>query len=653
MSKFWGSSGGYRSYWWDYWSSEKKETEKEEHEETEYDWRTAYKSRYKSSLGYSSSKLSESIGFGSSWYGGYSSYSSRTADDTEKTRVLIEKTYKAARDLVVILDLPFKVSVQMTSGGGEMEFGDYRRIFLPTKVLDDSTYTEADKISICSGQAIHEAAHLKYTELAVIESFKNKLLSGERVEGVKAETEAKIEFIKCLINIIEDERVESLLLQERPGYIEFIDKAKTYQYKGFIENQKSSSGKVTAFLNNLYRLIRYPEGIEDEVLKNYATYYERIKDVLTPLPETTKDSCLSAYRIYKVLLEIFKDLELSVRQEDCELRMVIKGFQSGVTEPLYGFDKDSGGCPSIDQVYSELGKSGKDGGKLLAELVKGVAIKVENETYFRTAKGDEKSYRSIVSSISPYINAIKKVLKTSNRNYEFNIHGCRSGLLDEAKIAEAYQGVPQVYIRRGKVETSNSAVVVLVDESGSMSGGRHSYYSKIGMARKAAVLIREALKGTGTDLYVYGHSADSIYSGATEITIYQEGKSSNISPYALSEVQARYENRDGTAILEVAKRVRKKTSDPILMFVLSDGLPCAREYWGRPAEEDVRSKVKKVEAMDFTVVQVTIDTMNDENCKRMFSNVIHLENDLTDLPKKLGKVIKKAILNNRKTEISL
>jgi hypothetical protein len=644
MSKFWGSSGGHRSYWWDYWSSDKKK----EKDEDKYDWRTAYRSRYKSSLGYSSSKLSESIGYDSSWYGSYS-YSGRTADETEKARILIEKTYKAARDLVVILDLPFKVSVQMTADGSEMEFGNYRRIFLPTKVLNDSTYTEADKISVCSGQAIHEAAHLKYTELAVIESFQAKLEGGVEVEDVTVGSRVKIEFIKALMNIIEDERVESLLLQERPGYIEFIDKAKTYQYKGFIEKKMSDSGKVTAFLNNLYRLIRYPEGIEDEVLKSYSVYYEKIKNILTPLPETTKDSCLSAYRIYKVLLEIFKNLKLSMKQEDAEIKIAVEGFNAGFDVPLYGFDKDSGGCPSIDRVYSDL--ENEKGGKLLAELVKGIAVKVENETYFRIAKGEENVYKTLARQVSPHVNAIKKVLKTSNRNYEFNIHGCRSGLLDEAKIAEAFQGVPQVYLRKGKVETSSSSVVVLIDESGSMEGGHH--FEKIGMAKRAAILIREALKGTGTDLYIYGHSADSIYPGATEITIYQEGKSANISPYALSDVQAKYENRDGTAILEVAKRVRKKTNDPILMFVLSDGLPCARDYWGESAEEDVCKNVKKVEGMNFTVVQVTIDTMNEKSCRRMFTNIMHLEKDLGDLPKKLGKVIKKAIMKERKTELSL
>ena len=95
-------------------------------------------------------------------------------------------------------------------------------------------------------------------------------VSGEiPVEGLKTMTAITKSFIVSLMNIIEDERVESLLLQERPGYIEFIDKAKTFQYKDFIEKRVSKSGKITAFLNNLYRLIRYPEGLEDKILKEY------------------------------------------------------------------------------------------------------------------------------------------------------------------------------------------------------------------------------------------------------------------------------------------------------------------------------------------------------------------------------------------------
>jgi site-specific DNA-cytosine methylase len=85
----------------------------------------------------------------------------------------------------------------------------------------------------------------------------------------KIGTTMEAAFIKGLINIIEDERIESNLLLERPGYTELIDVAKSYQYRKFIESEKSMSGKVTAFLNNLFRMIRYPEGIEDKVLEEY------------------------------------------------------------------------------------------------------------------------------------------------------------------------------------------------------------------------------------------------------------------------------------------------------------------------------------------------------------------------------------------------
>ena len=65
----------------------------------------------------------------------------------------------------------------------------------------------------------------------------------------------------------------------------------------------------------------------------------------------------------------------------------------------------------------------------------------------------------IARSISPHINAIKKILRlvTEIMSLIFMVVGL---VLDEAKIAEAYQGVPQVYIRKGKGGNFKFCVVV-------------------------------------------------------------------------------------------------------------------------------------------------------------------------------------------------
>ena len=643
MSKAWWSKGYYSGYWGSSGKDKDDDYDDDSSSTSSWDWRTAYKSRYKSSLGYSSSRLSETISYSSStgYYSGWKS----TGDDFEADRILLEKAYKASRDLVIILDLPFKISIQLSSMGDELEYGYTRKLFVPTAVLDEKDkYSESERINICSGLSIHEAAHLKYTEASVLQSFMNTLSDRLTICDDKIETAMEAAFIKGLINIIEDERIESNLLLERPGYTELIDVAKSYQYRKFIESEKSMSGKVTAFLNNLFRMIRYPEGIEDKVLEEYSDTYEKIRDILNPLPESTKESCIAGYKIYKVIKALFNDLGLNLKNLSSEFK-IIGNFSAGYSDCLYGSDIDLGKTPD-EKLVTDIIKNGRYSESIVAKLVVGSAEKVENNTYFEKIKGDKFKYDTIAKRVSKYVPAIKKVLKNTDRNYEFNIYGCRNGLLDTSKLAEAYQGVPHVYIRRGVVTTSNSAVCLLIDESGSM----HSK-DKWATARDAAILINEALKGTNTEFYSYGHTGDTITYGSTELKIYAEG-SSKMSPWALSEVRARRENRDGTAILETAKRIRKRTNVPVLMFVLSDGCPCAYNYYGASAAAHVRECVKKVEAMGFTVVQVTIDTMNDDVCKKMFTNVIHLEKDLSAFPRVLGKIVKKAVLENKKTTVT-
>jgi nitric oxide reductase activation protein len=259
-------------------------------------------------------------------------------------------------------------------------------------------------------------------------------------------------------------------------------------------------------------------------------------------------------------------------------------------------------------------------------------------------RGDQKKYEDFVQQINPYVPAIKKILKDTDKNYEFNISSQRFGLLDTSKLAEAYQGVNTVYLRKGQVKTNKTTLVVLIDASGSMSG------RKMLMAKKAGILLNEAFKGlNGVDLYIYSHTADMVERGSTEIKIFREaGKLCD--PYALSNLEALDENRDGTAILQTVKRVKKIShAEKILMFVISDGEPCASYFYGSSAIESTRKDVIKATSLGATIIQVTIDTVN--RAREMFDYCIDLKNNLSDLPKELGKVIKSAVLKDRKTTI--
>lgn len=606
-----------------------------------------YKSRYKSSLGWESGKLSD-LNKGSifTYYGG--SRSSHSSDDER----ILTNAYKSVRDMIVILNFPFKVDVKITNSGGTMYYFDDRsasagikrekaRILIPTKILDDSSYKEDDKITIFCGLGIHEAAHLKYTRIRI---FKD-LYSTIKTTLGKDFSESRYYFLKTIIDMLEDERVEDSLLKERPGYSDFIEKSKGYSYKEFINDTKTHDFKTEKYLNNLFRLIRYPENIEESALEEFSDSYQRIRDIVLPLPTSTKEACDKGIQVFNEILSYFKEIKLPECSIDEQLSNATPKSEKVDCTHSYGFDCDLGFVLSESKMSISVRNNGDLYEKIFSGAVERGAEK--SNTYFYREPGNREAYNLIAKDVSKYVPGIRNLIRGVDKNYDFCIYGCRNGLLDTNKLAEAYQGVPQVYVRKGQVKTNRTTVCVLIDESGSMS-----CRNKDIIAKKAAILLNEALGNLpGVDLYIYGHTADlDEFGGAktTNIKIYREG-SNRGDAYSLSESKARFENRDGTAILETARRIRKFTDSPCLMFVLSDGDPCAYDYWGRSAEKDVYYKVKQVEGMNFTVVQVCIDTVTSAH--DMFDNVINLKNKLENLPKELSKVIKKAIVNNKRTEI--
>lgn len=573
---------------------------------------------------------------------------------------LIKRAYSLARDMIVVMDPPFKVNIKITTGEDAMSATDGKTVYASTNMFDDPELSTGEKLDTFLGVVIHEGCHLLYTDLTWLAKVTRKVT-------------------RQIWNVIEDERIERLCGEHKPGLANFLEKSKYYffdqYYLDFVVPREKES-KLTPFerLFNLFlSFIRYPKYIKEEEVIEFGHYLLAIKKVLFPYPKTTEQAVRTSYKVYDIIKELYKEEERKKAEEESKSEgdLSESESESGTGTELSEKEIDARAekrlaedSAEIEDALSKLGGLPKSapasigGGKglsasdlagvvkadseLLGEICEGVAeVGTAKDTFFFKSPDNQKVYMESYSRIRKFIPAISKILKGHNADYKLIHRSMRSGVLDTNKLADAFQGVPTVYVREGKVKTDNVSVCVLIDESGSMSGER------IRAARDTAVLINEALKDIGNvDLFIYGHSGDMKRSYSTELYVYRE---KGYAPkFSLGSVDARAQNRDGIAIYEVAQRVRKQTDNPVLFFILSDGAPCAGCYGGESAMTHVRDMVKKTEQLGMNVIQVCIYHSYDPS--KMFKNFVIMD-DMSKLPLELGRAIKKAALNNTKVRV--
>lgn len=612
---------------------------------------------------------------------------------------VIKRAYSLANDLIVIMDPPKKVHIKLTDGGSSRT--DSAVVYVNTEVFDAKGMDLGEQIDIFCGLAIHEGCHLCYTNFDACSTIEKKV-------------------IHDIFNVIEDERIETLCGDLKPGLAGFLAKTKYYYFdQYFIDviapHKAELESKMNDFeklFNLLLYIIRYPKYLNEETIVKYARFLLEIKKVLLPFPRTTKQSIDAAVRIFNIIKSLYVEEEKKSRKErdkaldDLEKEMdgiekseggsgsgdddeKAKGGSSSSTEEKEEkkstaermsdaldksddtedtrsdtekrideraaerkMEEDASHTEEKMESHSVITEPRKDGSymKVSEDLSKAHglgAADIEGEVSFGSSANvifmkeqDNKGrYMESYSNIRQYIPSIHRILKGHCRDYKLVLRSMRSGVLDTNKLAEAIQGVPTVYMREGEVYTDKITAVILIDESGSMAWG-----GRINSARDTAVLLNESMKNIpDIELFIYGHSADEHCCGTTELRVYRD---KNYHPaYALGSVDAHHENRDGTAILETAKAVRKQTNNPVVMFVLSDGAPAAYGYSGKAAMREVRSKVKQAEKLGFSIVQVCIDASYDP--KQMFDHYVILDN-MPKLAIDLGKVLKKAVMDGAK-----
>lgn len=612
------------------------------------------------------------------------SYSSFFAPDLNK-RKLLRDSYRHACDIRDIMDIPRSIRIQLNVDA-ETSCTDGKTVIVSTKVYDDNKIDNNVKLDVFLGTTIHEFSHILYTDMAEIRKNRpNK-------------------FLFNLFNTIEDERIEYNTTQNYPGYANFIGQAK-YYYFDLLYKKAEKQDDLMGVLQNILYIVRYPARVDTKVIYRHQVLFDKIKKVLCDFGNNSKEAYDKAEKIYKLLLDYFKfpppppeeqqegdeeqdqsdssegqsdsgegqegsdgssdpqNSKQSSQKQDSKDNEGSDKNSKTQSSPKSGSDEGSAGKKKQEPIKAYTQEEIKQAAEKLAEQMRRLITsntslnsneikdewdskeiadeckQIKDDVFIVKQEDYERRYKADFDTVKQHINGLVNTFSKFFVEQEYRLTGMRRGVLDTNKLAEAYQAVETVYSNKFKRTTPGLDVCVLIDESGSMSG------TNIASARKCAILLNEVfLRLKQCDFYVYGHTADNRHMGEVTINVYRDHWNRN--RYALGKVESYSNNKDSVAIEETYKMVRKQTSKPLLMFVISDGTPSAYGLRGQPAVEEVKKVVNRIESNGDTLVcQIAIES--HFRSQDMFNHYVVMT-DMNTFPSDLSGYVMNTLISKLK-----
>ena len=535
-----------------------------------------------------------------------------------KTKEELHKVaYSHARDMIIAMNTPFKVEICLTNGGSST---NHKVVNVATDMFDDPSLTPSQIIDIFTGLTIHEGCHLLYTDMGLKATSKNRIIAD-------------------LFNILEDERIEMLCGEERPGFANFLGCTKYYyfdKYSSRVQNMQDSGKleKVARLLNCILAMIRYPKGLDMNDITEFADTLLKVKNVIIPFPSTCKGALDTAEKIYEIIKDFFDTQEKeksSLPRNKSSKSNQRKNLNDALDDILKSMEQEVVQQPNSKLSYDRMSEEVSENGQRLGKALEGkIELGINKYVNIHQPRGNQQAYNESLTRVKRFIPAIANILRSNGTESRMELRGLRSGFLDTNKLAEAFQGVENIYQQYTVVRADKLAVCILVDESGSMDG------DKINSARDTAVLLNEALASVkNVDLYIYGHTTEN--GNFIKLNAYREGKTIK-DKYAIGSIASDWSNIDSFAIREAAARIRARTNDKCLFFVISDGEPC------EPLK-NVKNAVSDLAKDNFSVISIGIDFEYDPSL--MYEHHVSMT-DMSKLAPELGKMIKKSIMSNSK-----
>ena len=263
----------------------------------------------------------------------------------------------------------------------------------------------------------------------------------------------------------------------------------------------------------------------------------------------------------------------------------------------------------------------------------------------------EDLYKELVSMNSSIIKKTSAMFRDIFLNDAEECEHSKTGRLNVSRL---YGGRKTDYIFDKRIEPKNiqdTAVMVAVDESGSMYSDR-----KFELAKIAAVILSEVCRNNGISFGCIGFTADNhstgkIYRYSCDHNIYCNFRNKPSEHYALVNIKADNENRDGYSIRYATQLLMKQRNQYKVLIVISDGEPSANGYRSANGIEDTKRAISETRSKGIPVIGIAIgNSINDAKYIRMYGSDYVPCKDVSALSTTLCRVLRKQVTKYLKGE---
>ena len=525
---------------------------------------------------------------------------------------------------------------------------------IPVNFHTKHSYTDGKTVTISSnlnynefdpavGLALHEGSHILLTDFKIIRNLSGyvnilytsepahvqdhilKVFNIDSIDGARV-----IQYIKELLNIVEDRRIDNYIFTSAPGYqgyyIALYDKY--FNNKLIDKSLKSNVYRDETLDSYSFRICNITNINTDlDALKGLRTIYNILDLNNISRLKTTQDALIIAWEIFKTIVaNISVPKPVDTKQDGTEsdsqdgvssadpmqlrsmdrLRKAImdqRAFVNGTIKKRTISTKDYRSLQSVVESNAELHDISVPNSNILARVA--VLPKLtkqmiaSNPLHMGCIRRSSEYDTFVNNGIRDGVKLAKKIQRR-NEDCSIKFNRLRTGNLDRRRIADIGSGASDIFSRILTTTYNHSIIYLCIDLSGSMQGRKWQQATQLtSMIGKAATMVE------GVDAVISVRNVDEVAGNQAPVimTIFD----SRVDPIfqltnALMNIRPAGGTPEGLCFEAILPTITKKHGGADVYFInISDGEPSYNSYYGTVAYAHTN---KQIQAMTKAGIRV-------------------------------------------------